>query len=100
MTNNFLLYGLICSFLCGIICSIMGEHKKWGQVTCGLLGFLLGIIGLLIVAVSDSIKEPLTIAPVNPSKLSKVEELEKWFDLKEKGVITEAEFTAKKNSLI
>jgi MFS family permease len=41
---------LIGVTVCGIVTALIGERKGWSLGTAFLFGFLLGLIGLLIVA--------------------------------------------------
>ena len=93
---------MILSFVCGAI----GGTFIWGYITYRLmkgkeysflLGFLLGIIGVIIAIVKrmDEHKETNNINSSN-----KYEDLERLQKLKENGVITEAEFEIEKTKLL
>lgn len=79
---------------CGFLCEYLGKLK--GQKGCFLYGFLLGIIGVIIVLClkdkSGEVKENNTF--------SKYDELGKLQKLKESGAITDSEFEVEKQKLL
>ena len=76
---------------CGFLCEYLGNLK--GQKGCFLYGLLLGVIGVIIVlCLKDKSGE---IAPAN-----KYDELAKLQQLKENGIITDAEFEIEKAKLL
>lgn len=96
--------GWLLAFACGSI----GGSFIWGYVTYRLmkgkdysflLGFILGIIGVVIAIVKRTDKQEETNSN-NISSSNKYEDLEKLQKLKESGVITEAEFKAEKAKLL
>lgn len=79
---------------CGFLCEYLGKQK--GQNGCFLYGFLLGIIGLIIVA---CLKDKSGEVETNSSS-NKYEDLAKLQELKESGAITEIEFEIEKQKLL
>lgn len=75
----------------GVATQNIGKSK--GHENCFWWGFLLGLIGLIIVA---CLKDNTT----NNSNADNVEALDKLQKLKENGVITEQEFQEKKKNLL
>ena len=45
---------LICWLLCGILGYLLAKDKKMGSTTGAVLGFLLGIIGIIIILCSKN----------------------------------------------
>jgi len=79
------------------------------------LGLLLGVIGLIIVAVSPRVDNEWqqdyeankgiadSYARINEETVKKAtaaDELKKWYDLKEAGAITDAEYESKKSNIM
>lgn len=89
------LFWLICWFGCGAIAASIGGKKTCGKKRGFWFGFLLGIIGIIIVSLYNNI-EPETEIDTNKN----AEELLKWNSLREKGVISEEEFLQKKKDLL
>jgi hypothetical protein len=106
--------------MCAIAASVIGEKKEMGANMAFLLGILLGLIGLLIVAMGadkssgsvrekndqsnnqiDELKSPTNIHKNRKDNESGIaDELKKWHDLKILGAITEIEFEEKKRQLL
>ena len=87
-----MIYILIFAVIWGFICEYLGNQK--GQKGCFLYGFLLGIIGLIIVC---------CLKDKNPGKniyINKYDDIEKITKLKEAGVITQEEFEPEKEKLL
>lgn len=93
---------VIIWLLCGVLCYFIMKSKGYDNNTClthGVGGVLLGFIWLIVVLCKKEntvknvpikkIKEPL-------SDLEAVELLERLANLKERGVITETEYSRKK----
>ena len=104
---------LVISTVCSLIGHRIGKNKRIGSNMGAILGFFFGVIGLIIIACSkeeqdvDSYYHDLEIEKsyekLNEEKLKKisaVDELKKWHDLKVAGAITEKEFEEKKKELI
>lgn len=85
---------LIIWVSCGILCEYLGNLK--GQKGCFLYGFLLGVIGIIIVLClknkSGEIEEQ--------NKGNKYDALIKLQELKESGAITDIEFEVEKQKLL
>ncbi len=82
--------------VCGFICEYMGKNK--GQKNCFWYGFLLGIIGIIIVAcLKDRSGEVQNEVGTN---LNKYDQLEKLQQLKNNGTLTDAEFEVEKSKLL
>lgn len=106
-----LTFALIYSVIFSVIGYNMGKRKTIGSTSGALLGFFLGLIGVLIVACYPSDFESEmsnleydTQIAQSYSKLNEAssspDDLIKWFDLKEKGAITEEEFETQKKKLL
>ena len=75
--------------LWGVICNAIALPKN---INYGfLLGFFLGLIGLIIV---------ICLPENTKNSVNDVETLEKLVELKEKGILSEAEFKEKKESIL
>lgn len=84
---------LIVALFFGLIAGSLNENKGCSYWTGFWCGFLLGIIGILIVAVQkDKTK-------VNSSYVT-AEEIEKYQKLLEKGIITKEEFEESKKKIL
>lgn len=84
----------------GLVGAAIGSAK--GRFLGGfVLGMLLGPIGWILVAVGPNYKatDPKP-QPPKPTVNDNLDALAKLADLKAKGVITEAEFLAKKQELL
>ena len=94
--NQTVMYVLIFAncLICGLISHFVANKRLmdggfwWG--------FFLCEIGIIIVALRPS--EMLTTEETSPQKLS--EELEKAFDLKNKGILTEEEYKQMREKLL
>lgn len=85
------LFVIVIWIACGFLCEYLGNLK--GQKGCFLYGLLLGVIGVIIVlCLKDKSGE---IDPAN-----KYDELAKLQQLKENGIITDAEFEIEKAKLL
>lgn len=88
-----LIFWIIIWIGCGFLCEYLGKQK--GQKGCFWYGFLLGIIGLIIVAcLKDKSGE------ISNNTSNKYEELSKLQKLKESGAITDVEYEIEKQKLL
>ncbi len=106
-----LTFALIYSVIFSVIGYNMGKRKTIGSTGGALLGFFLGLIGVLIVAcypndfeneMSDleyDAQIAKSYSNIN-EPVSSPDDLIKWFELKEKGAITEEEFEVQKKKLL
>lgn len=85
---------IIIWLACGFLCEYLGNLK--GQKGCFLYGFLLGIIGVIIVL---CLKDKSNEVKGN-NYFSKYDGLEKLQKLKESGAITDSEFEVEKQKLL
>lgn len=92
----FILIGGLIFFLPTIIAINRNHPHKWVIAAVNILGGLFAGIGWLIALVWSFIGSP----PPPPSSVGIADEIEKWADLKEKGLISEAEYQAKKRALM
>lgn len=83
----FVLIWVVCAIGAGMVAS----KKNRSVAGWGLVGFLLGPIGLLLAACAADNRQ---VAATLTDQLSELQRL------KRRGVITEAEFTAKKAKLL
>ncbi len=82
---------ILVGTLFGLIAGSINEGKGCSYWTGFWCGFLLGLIGIVIVCVqSDKTK-------IN---VNGAEEIEKYYDLKEKGMITNEEFEESKRKIL
>ncbi len=89
---------LIVWLICGFICEYMGKNK--GQKGCFWYGFLLGIIGIIIVACLKDKSGEIQNETNTSVNTNKYEQLEKLQQLKNNGTITDAEFEVEKAKLL
>ncbi len=89
--NLFILVWAILTLVFGCVCKKIGQSK--GIDYGFLVGWLLGILGLIIMLVLPGNGQ-------NTQNVSKYEELEQLQKLKENGTITEAEFEVEKSKLL
>ena len=87
---------LVICVIFGIIGALIGNYKKIGPAGGFLLGFVLVIIGVIIV-ICLSPKD--TFKPVIPNE-SIPDQLKKYKDLLDSGAITEAEYNLQKSRLL
>lgn len=92
----FILIGGLIFFLPTIIAINRNHPHKWAIAVVNILGSLFAGIGWLIALVWSFIGSP----PPPPSSVGIADEIKKWADLKEKGLISEAEYQAKKRALM
>lgn len=87
---------------CGFLCEYLGNQK--GQTHCFWYGFLLGVLGIIIVlCLRDKTKDPDYVDPnatFSNSSGDKYEEIAKLQKLKESGAITDVEFEIEKQKLL
>jgi len=94
----YILIILCISAICGAACVSISESRSmeggfwWG--------FFLWIIGIIVVAVRPSDKVVIEQTPSEQPTQSFAADLEKLAELKEKGIITQEEFDAKKKQLL
>lgn len=114
MEDNFLVYLMIWAVL-SVIVGIISTDKKMGFIGGFMLSLILSpLIGFVITLFSKSLEQEKReqelletqkeqtrlLAEKSNNSVSLVEELEKLVLLKEKGVITEAEFQLGKEKLL
>lgn len=87
-----ILYLLVC-LMCGLIAGYINKNKGCSYKIGFWCGFLLGIIGIIIVAVQEN---------KNTSKniIADADEIKKYKELLDNGVITQQEFEVKKKQLL
>lgn len=90
------LIGGFIFFLPTIIAVNRNHPHKLAIAVVNILGGLFAGIGWLVALVWSFIGSPA--APT--SSIGQADEIEKWADLKEKGLISEAEYKAKKRTLM
>lgn len=89
--NVYIFIWAILTLVFGCVCKKIGQSK--GIDYGFLVGWLLGILGLIIMLVLPGNEQ-------NTQNISKYEELEQLQKLKENGTITEAEFEVEKSKLL
>ena len=99
----YLIVGLVCGFVSKSINENRGgEGGFWW-------GFLLGVIGIVVVAVrpmegnATNLNSYQNQAPINSAPVAKqntADELKKYKELLDQGVITEEEYQTKKEQLL
>lgn len=82
---------LILAIVFCVLCSMLGARKGYTPIGFGVMGFFLGLIGLIIAAVVPDKKG---------YQASAADGLLKYKELLDKGVITQEEFEAKKKELL
>lgn len=98
---------LIC-FIAGVICAIIASGKRRNPVGWFVIGFLLPLIGVILVLVlppgsSGLDTEPMFVAPQTPApdpRQASIDALERLAALRDRGVLTAEEFEAKKKELL
>lgn len=92
-----LMVWLICGGICAAIAS--SRNLNVGRWFCA--GCFLGIFGVIFALVEDD-KSPAATQPakVAPPAGDALDALKKLADLKERGVLTEAEFADKKKQIL
>ncbi len=98
---------VIIWLLCGVLCYFIMKSKGYDNNTClthGVGGVLLGFIWLIVVLCKKDNNNVTTSTSDNGqnkvlSNLESVELLERLANLKERGVITEAEYRQKKSAV-
>lgn len=90
---------IIVWFFCVVLGGVGGNQRKIGAAGGVFICLILGIVGLIIVACSPLIHQP--IDTYESKKMpDAADELIKWHNLKEKGIITEEEYETKKKMYI
>lgn len=82
---------LAIGLVCGFISKSQAAQKGYSEVGFFLMGFFLGIIGLIIA---------LVIPARQNEALTNADGILKYKELLDQGVITQEEFEAKKNELM
>ena len=104
---GYLVIYLIVGLVCGFVSKSINENR--GGEGGFWWGFLLGVIGIVVVAVRpmegnttnhNSYQAQSTVNQTPVQKLNTADELKKYKDLLDQGVITEEEFNAKKEQLL
>lgn len=90
--------GLIIAIALGIICKNIGVKKGYGAGISFCAGFFLGLIGLVVMLVLEDKNRTKTAQ--TPSVESVADEIIKYKQLLDEGIITEEEFSAKKTELL
>src|SRR4051812_29538669 len=90
---------VVLGFICGLICSGIADHKSRSATGWFFLGFLFGPLAILAVAVTSPIREATDYSLPKPDT-SKADELAKLAELRDRGVLTEDEFSAQKAKLL
>lgn len=83
---------LAISIVCCVVSAGQAEKKGYSQLAFGLLGFFLGVIGLIIALLLPSRK--------TSESASTADTLMKYKQLLDQGVITKEEFDQKKRELL
>ena len=108
---------IILWLLCSVICYQIMKSKGYPNDTClkhGIGGFFLGLIWVIVDLCKESYaaqqvqvaQQPVLNAPVESNgaatdnSMSLLEQLGKLAELKDNGVLTEAEFEAKKAEML
>jgi hypothetical protein len=105
---------LIIWILFGVGGYHMGKEKSVGAEGGAALGLLLGLLGIIIILCLPARKDVYdkdaydqeierSYQKINESSAEKVataDELHKWFELKQKGAITDEEFQLKKREIM
>ncbi|KAA0698291.1 SHOCT domain-containing protein [Neorhizobium sp. P12A] len=86
---------IIIGCICAAICSNMARSRGRGSGLWAVLGFFLGLLAILILAVMGNTNERLTV-----SSASRGEEIAKLKQLHDEGVLTEDEFEQEKRQLL
>lgn len=90
---------LVAWFGCGLLGGYINEKKGcnyWAGFWCG---FLLGILGLIIVIVQKDKNENINQNAIINNN-SNADELKKYKELLDSGIITQEEFEKKKQQLL
>ena len=107
---------LVISLVFGLICNSIVESKKYPKNNGFYWGFFLGIIGLIVCCCKphyyDTYDGKMSLGNYNPNTLTHngsftqtqntnvADELKKYKEMLDEGLITEEEFTAKKKQLL
>ena len=86
--------GLIIGIICCIVAVNFGKKKGYSSTLCGLLGFFLGIIGLIIVLVLPSKNQTML------QNYESAETLQRYKNLLDEGAITQEEYDRKKTEIL
>lgn len=81
--------------ICCAISIWLGKKKGYSSGLCGVLGFFLGVIGLIVVAIL-----PDKSAEKASTEMQNADSLIKYKQLLDQGVITQEEFESKKRELL
>ena len=94
---------LILWLLCSVLCYQIMKSKGYPNDTCishGIGGFFLGFIWLIVVLCKSNFVPSQGDANLSIGGQSVADELRKYKELLDDGVITETEFHAKKEQLL
>lgn len=101
---------LVLWIICAFVCAAIADSKKRSMVGWFFIGLLIGVFGIILVAVLPSMApeaqqsityiqqpapQPALVAPQSP-----IEALSHLASLHQQGVLTESEFDAKKQELL
>lgn len=89
------LFSLVIAIVFCVICLKIGANKGYNPALCGVLGFFLGVIGLIVVAVLPNKKIDQAIM-----QSTEADSLMKYKELLDQGIITQEEFDRKKNEIL
>jgi hypothetical protein len=101
---------LLVAFLGGLVCAIVASGKRRNAVGWFVIGFLLPLIGVILVLVLppgsggiDSDTALMAAAPMQPVAAphqASIDALERLASLRDRGALTTEEFEAKKQELL
>ncbi len=83
-----LLVVLAISLLFAIICAAVAIYKKRSGVAWFFIGFMLGMIGFVIICCLNKVRPPKV-----------ADEIEKLSELRQRGIISQREFEKRKREL-
>lgn len=88
----FIAIPLVVSIICCVVSAGQAEKKGYSRLAFGLLGFFLGVIGLIIALLLPNRKMA--------ESANAADSLMKYKQLLDQGVITQEEFERKKQELL
>lgn len=111
--GGLIIFYLLLSLLCAFGGYSLGKERQIGETAGLLIGLFFGVIGIIIILFlpklpseekAESFRSPIVsyerVAEEKNKNYNTADELIKWHELKEKGVISEEEFEVKKRELM
>jgi hypothetical protein len=87
----------------GVICALLAESRGYTPGGGFALGLVLGVFGLIYLALRPKVIEVVPVMPVGPDgsvPVSSRERLDELASLRDDGLITDAEYRLKRSQVI